>query len=279
MSGAIGIQPVDLYLTYAANETTRAAAALKANPQASALASYFQTAAPSITSPDALLKDYKSLSVVLGAFGLQGSINDTAILRQLLTQDPTSSTSLAQKLGNTKYQLFANALSNWQTPPFATPSAVSQIISSYSTNIFEQSADQQAPGLANALSFTREASSLTSVAAVQSDPNLLAVVVTSLGLPLQNFEELGFDQQTSLLTSKLTVSDLQNPTYVKHAAEQYLVQQQSTEDTTPAAGSLASLFSDNTDDDGDTLLSILNPDSSSSTDGSGSNANVLSLFA
>lgn len=278
MSGSIGIQPVSLYLSYAANETTRAAAALKANPQANALASYFQTAAPNITSPDALLKDYKSLTVVLTAFGLQGSIQDTAILRQLMTQDPTSSTSLAQRLGNQKYQLFANALSNWSTPPFAAPGAAAQIVGSYATNLFEQSADQQAPGMANALSFTREASSLTSVAAVQSDPNILAVVVTSLGQPLQNFEELGFDQQTALLTAKLNVADLQNPTYVQHAAEQYLVSQQSTADTSPAPGSLASLFTDDSGDDGDSLLSILNPQSSSA-DGSGAGSNVLSLFA
>ena len=37
--------------------------------------------------------------------------------------------------------------------------------------------------------------------------NLLSVAVTGLGLPLQNFEELGFDQQTSILQKKLNVAD------------------------------------------------------------------------
>ena len=276
MSGSVGLSPIALYLTYAGSETAKAAANLRADPQASALAAYFKKVAPSLTTPAALLKDTKALTVVLAAFNLSGSIQDTAILKALLTQDPTSKTSLAQTLGNTKYLLFANALSNWSTPPFRTAAAVSQIVSAYSTNVFEQAADKQAPGLANALYFTREASSLKSVTAVQSDSNLLNVVVTGLGLPLDNFEELGFEQQTAILTSKLTLANLQKPSYVTQVSEQYLVSQQSASDGTPAAGSTASLFSDSADTTGDSVLSILDP--SSSTDSSGGSG-VLSLFA
>ena len=279
MSGSIGLSPITLYLNDAANEAAKAAANLKANPQASALAAYFKKVAPSLTTPAALLKDTKALTVVLGAFNLSGSINETAILKKLLTQDPTSKTSLAQTLGNAKYQIFANALSNWTTPPFSTSSAVSQIVTSYSTNVFEQNADTQAPGLANALYFTREASSLKSVAAIQSDTDLLDVVVTGLGLPLDNFEELGFDQQTAILTSKLHLANLQKPAYVKQVSEQYLVSQQSTANDTPAAGSTASLFSDSTDNTGDSLLSILDPSSATDSSSGSSSSSVLSLFA
>lgn len=279
MSGSIGFSPIALYTTYVANEGAEAASHLKADPQSSALAAYFKKVAPTLTSPAALLKDTKALTVVLGAFNLSGSINDTAILKDLLTQDPTSKSSLVQKLGSAKYQLFANALSNWKTPPFATPSAVSQIVTSYGTNVFEQSANKQAPGLGNALYFTRQAASLKSVAAVQSDFNLLAVAVTGLGLPLDNYEELGFDQQTALLTSKLHLGDLQKPAYVRQVAEQYIVSQQATAATSPAPGSTASLFDTGADTTGDALLSILNP--SSGADGaSGSNSSgLISLFA
>ena len=279
MSGSIGLSPITLYTNDAASETAKAAANLKANPQASALAAYFQKVAPSLTTPAALLKDTKALTVVLGAFNLSGSINDTAILKDLLTQNPNAKNSLAQTLGSAKYQIFANALSDWTTPPFATKSAVSQIVSAYSTNVFEQAADTQAPGLANALYFTREAPSLKSVAAIQSDSNLLDVVVTGLGLPLDNFEELGFDQQTAILTSKLHLANLQSPAYVKQTAEQYLVSRQSTADSTPAAGSTASLFSDDTDTTGNSLLSILDPASSTDSSGSSGGSSVLSLFA
>ena len=277
MSGITGLQPIPLYLSYAAQEDKYATASLRTDPLSSAELAYFQKVAPSITTPAALLKDYKALSVVLGAFGLQDKIGQTAILQKLLTQDPTSKTSLAQTLGNTKFLLFAKALSNWDPPPFSTASGVAQIASSFTTNVFEKTADKQSPGLAAALYFTREASSLKSVASVQSDPDLLKVVVTSLGLPLENFQLLSFEQQTADLKSKLNLADFQSPAKVKQDAEQYLVSQQSAADTEPASGSLASLFDDGADTSGNSVLDLLDPSSTGSSDSSG--ANTLSLFA
>lgn len=277
MSGNIGFSPLDLYVTYASNETKFATASLKADPQSNALIAYFQTNAATITTPDGLLKDYKALTFVLGAFGLQGAIQNTALLRQLMTQDPTAKTSLAQRLGNAKYMLFAKALSTWTPPPFASSAGRDQIVASFTTNTFEKTADTQAPGLATALYFTRQAGSLTTLSAVQSDPGLLAVAVTSLGLPLQNFQMLSFDQQTAILKQKLTISSLQDPATVKRMAEQYLVMQQTNADTGPASGSLASLFSDGADTTGNSVLGILDPSAADSSGGNGSN--VLSLFA
>ncbi len=277
MSGVTGLQPIPLYLSYAGQETKYANASLKTNPLSSAELAYFTKVAPSITTPAALLKDYKALSVVLGAFGMQDSIGQTAIIQKLLTQDPTSKTSLAQTIGNTKFLLFAKAMSNWNPPPFSTASGVAQIAASFTTNVFEKTADTQSPGLAAALQFTRQASTLTSVAAVQSDPNLLNVVVTTLGLPLQNFQELDFDQQTKILQGKLNLSDFQNPAKVKQYAEQYLVSQQSTADAGPASGTVASLFDDGADTSGDSVLSLLDPTSSGSS--GSTSANTLSLFA
>ena len=279
MSGSAGLAPVPLYLTYAADEAKYAAGAVAPGTQAGALLAYFKKAAPTITSPDALLKDFKALSVVLGAFGLSDKIGQTAVLRKLLTQDPTAKTSLANTIGNAKFRAFANALSDFSTPPFATAAGLAKIVGPYTLNIFEQSADKQAPGLANALYFTRKAAAVTSVTALQSDANLLKVEVTSLGLPVDNFNLLDFNQQTAILKDKVSVPDFQRPAYIKRAAEQYLVAQQSNTDSGPANGSLASLFSDFTDTSGDGLLSILNPPSSG-TDASGnSGANTLSLFA
>ncbi len=249
MSVTTGISPVTLYVNDAAHEAARAGRA-EGEPAGQSADRLFRKAAPSITSLDALLKNYKVLSLVLGAFNLQGSANDTAILRQVLTQNPASSSSLAQRLGNPHYQLFANALSNWHPSPFSTTAGINQLVSAYTTNQFEQSANQQAPGLANALEFTHEASSMKSVAAIQSDANLLAVAVTGLGPPLQNFEELSFDQQTSILQNKLHVADLQKPSYVQHLVETYLVQQPSVDSGEPSAGNTAPLFSGDTDTSG-----------------------------
>jgi hypothetical protein len=281
MSGSIGFEPIQLYQQYSAKESTYANATLKANAQDTSLVSYFNAHAASITTPAQLLGNYKILTVVLTAFNLQSSINDTALLKQLMTQNPAASSSLAQKLGNAQYLLFAQALSNWSTPPFASAGDRAQLISSYTTNIFEQTADTQAPGLANALYFTREAPNIKSITALQSDASLLKVAVAATGISYDDYAQLSFTQQTKLLTSKIKVSQLQTPSYVKQLAEQYLVQQGSSGSSTPAPGSVASLYSDDSTDDGDSVLNILDPSANLGSGGSSdsSSGNVLSLFA
>jgi hypothetical protein len=286
MSGSTGISPIQSYLTDSTNETKYANANAAGNAQANSLINYFQKNASTITSPAALLGNYKALSVVLGAFGLSSSINDTALLQKLLTQDPTSKTSLAQTLGNAKYTSLANALSTWKPPPFATTSGINSVITAYKTNLFESSAGSQTAGLQNALYFTRIAGSIKTVTQLQSDANLLAVAVTGLGLPLTAYDNLTFTQQTALLTSKLKIADLQKPTYVKHLAELYLVQQQLNAPTTPAApaaGTVASLFSSGTATSANGVLTILEGSNGGTTSLLGTtttgNTNLLSLFA
>lgn len=273
------------YLSDSANETKLANASARANGQQTALINYFQNNAGAITTPDALLKNYKALTVVLGAFNLSGDINNTALLRQLLTQDPTSKTSLAHRSGNAKYLSFATALSTWTAPPFATATAVNSIVSAYKTNLFEATADQQSAGLRQALYFTRIAGSITTVTQLQSDKDLIAVAVTGLGLPLTAYDNLSFSQQTALIKQKLNLADLKKPAYVQHLAELFLVQQQlAASNTVPtvAAGSVVSLFSGGGDTSGNGVLTILESNLGTNSLLGGSTtrpSSVLSLFA
>jgi hypothetical protein len=216
------------------------------------------------------LKNYKALSVVLGAFQLGSSIGSTALLQKLLTEDPTSKSSVAYRSGNAKFLAFAHALHSWSPPPFSTADGVNAIVSAYKTNNFEAQADTQTPGIQKALYFTRIAPSITSYTQLQSDPALLAVAVTGIGLPLNAYQNLDFTQQTALLKQKLTITDLQKPAFVQHLAELYLVQQQLTAGTqvsTPQAGSLLNAFA-GADTSAGSLLSIIQ----------GSNGGTTSLF-
>jgi len=277
MSGSVSLQPIPLYLQYSANESQYANAALTANPQDDSLLTYFKANAANITTPAQLLGNYKILNVVLTAFNLQGSINNTAVLRQLMTQDPTSSTSLAKQLNNAQYTAFATAFSDWTTSPFASATNVAQIAQSYTTNTFETTADSTAPGLANALYFARMAPKASTISQVQSDPTLLKVAVATTGITYDQYVQLPFAQQTTLLTNSLKVSQLTTPSYVNHVAEQYLIQNSSSGVSAPPPGSIGSLYSDDTTNDGDSLLNILDPGANLSDDSS--SGGVLSLFA
>jgi len=286
------LAPIPLYLTYAANETTDAATATKASGESQSLIAHFQATAANITTPKQLLSDYKSLSVVLGAFGLSNQINNTALLNKLLTQSPTAKGSLASQLG-AKYLEFATAISTWNTPnstgattsPFAQAGDRASIVNAYELNNFESSVNSQAPGLQDALYFTRKISSVTSITQLQSDPTLLAVAVTAAGLPLTDFQALSFTQQTAILNSKINLKDFQNPAIVKRDAEQYIVSQQTNVNTTAqtvAPGSLLSLFG-GSDTTGNSILSILQTASGESSTGitatTSAASAVLSLVA
>jgi hypothetical protein len=294
MSGSIDSSPIQQYLTYSASEAKYAASYSTTNAQATNLIDYFQKNASSITTPAALLGNYKALSVVLGAFGVGNLINSPALVKQLLTQNPKSTSSTAYRIGNAKYLAFATALHSWSPPPFATSSGVQAIVKAYQLNGFEASVSPSqisstgtatSNGLQQALYFTRQAGSITSYTQLQSDSELLAVAVTGLGLPLNAYDNLSFTQQTALLKEKLPIADLKKPSYVQHLAEQYIVQQQLLSgpvDTTPQAGSILNAFS-GSDTSANSLLTILNAGSNTGSTSvlgtSSSNSSLLSLFA
>lgn len=281
MSGSV-LPPIPLYLADIRNEPATAAKALVANPVASQNLAYFQQHAASITTPQALLGNYRALAVVLGAFGIGNAINNTAVIKDLLTQNPTDPKSLAQRLGNPKYLLFAKTLSKWNPPPFSNPANIASIVSGYQLNTFEAAQGQQVPGLQQALYFTRTIGGIKSLTQIQADPDLLKVVVTASGLPYENFSLLNFDQQTRLLKSKVHLADFQNPHTVQRYAQQYLVAQQlnGAAPTGPAAGSTASLYSDSADTSGNAILDILGTaNGSTALSQSDTGTNLLSLFA
>ena len=293
MSGALGISPIQQYVSYAANEAKHAASYALTNPTESSLGAYFTKNAATITTPTQLLGNYKALSVVLGAFGIGSLIGSTALIKQLLTQDPTSKSSTAQRIGNAQYLAFAQALHSWSPPPFGTTAGVSAVVKAYQLYGFE--ASQNAPatgggtaqnnGLQQALYFTRIAPSITSYLQLQSDQQLLNVAVTAVGLPLTAFDGLSFEQQSALLKQKLPIANLTKPSFVTHLAEEYIVQQQLANGpsiSTPQAGSLLNAFSD-TDTTAASLLTILNASTTTSTSVSSTGTTaanpLLSLFA
>jgi hypothetical protein len=120
MSGVSGLPVVPQYLAIAADEQTYVQRAEKSDTTTQAQIAYFKAEAPTITSPTALLANYRVLQVVLGAFGMSADINDTGLLKELMTQNPQSSSSLAKTLASPIDLRFAQAFSNWTTSPLSS---------------------------------------------------------------------------------------------------------------------------------------------------------------
>jgi hypothetical protein len=204
---------------------------------------YFKSVAATITTPDALLKNYRALTFVATAYGLGSQVDQTAILQKLMTQDPTASTSLAQQLSDNNYRTFANAMSTWSPPPFSTQTGINAAIAGYQQHSFDTSIGTDSVPLQEADYFTQNAKGLTSIFQIMSDPALLSVVTTALGIPAA-FGNLSFDQQVAILKPRVDMTQFATAAGVATFITKYLAMDQLNQITSGAAASspLLALF-------------------------------------
>lgn len=214
----------------------------KTSPQTQKTLQVFQKTASQITTPDQLLKNYQALSVVLGAYGMTSSLGQTALLRQLMTQDPTATTSLASRGGNTAWKAFAKDFSDWTSSPLASSSVLSKISQNYLTNSYENTVQTETPGLGNALYFTRMVTSDTKLVNLMADPKLLKVAVTVAGFDPTQFGALDYSEQQRLLGKKLDLKQLANPQSVQKFAQRYLALLQMHPEKTNTPASMLTLY-------------------------------------
>ncbi|MBF0861177.1 DUF1217 domain-containing protein [Gluconobacter kanchanaburiensis] len=264
MSSSISAMPaIPQYLSIIKNEDSSANKWEKTSISTQQAVTAFKQDAASIKTPEQLLKNYKALKVVLGAYGMSSAIGETAVIQKLMTQNPASSTSLAQTSGNSSWKAFAKAFSDWSTSPLASADTVNSITQSYLTNSYEGSLQKDTPGLGDALYFTRTATTDMTLANVMSDPKLLKVAEVVSGFDTTQFGALDYDQQVRLLGSKLDLSKLSTTKGIQQFAQQYLAMLQihPTATTTPA--SMLTLYGG----DGSTtgILSLFTGDSGSSS--------------
>lgn len=272
MSGAAILPAIPSYFSISRNESQRIAQYEKSDPQTKSDITYLVKQAPKLTTANALLKDYRSLSIVLNAFGLGENIGQTALLRKLMTQDPTSKTSVAYELGNPALTRFAKAMGQFTPPPFASAGNVQAIVTAVGTNNFEAAQDSQSPGIADALYFKRSIAGLTSIQQIMSDPKLLAVATTATNMPDQ-FGTLSYEQQVGLLSAKITVQKFADPIYVDKFISKYLaIKAASTAASTDTTGALSILTGAGSS--GDMLSALF-----SGTNTNAASAGLLSLFA
>lgn len=153
-STSFGMPVVDYQLA-TQNQAQLLAQFQKSSTTSADIAGY-QAGVANITTVDQFLNNYKVLNVALTAYGMQDAISQKGLLKQLLTQDPTASTSLAQQLGKANYTEFAQAFWSLSTDGGAGISSAASInttAAKYNTAKFQQwQADRSNdPQLATAL--------------------------------------------------------------------------------------------------------------------------------
>jgi Protein of unknown function (DUF1217) len=236
---SLGGSPVATFIHIAGNETRAAQKAQKASASETSALAHFTAATKTLTSPAALLKDYKTLQVVLSAYGMSNQINATAVLSKLMTQDPTSATSLARTSGNAAWQTFASAMSSWKPTPF-TASVVSNITQGYVLAQYENQQQDASPGLGDALYYARNASSVKSVSQLMADSRLLNVTLIMHGVNPTQYGALDYTLQKQMVTKMVNLSDFKSTSTINRNAERYLCMLQTNPDWAPTAPSAGS---------------------------------------
>jgi hypothetical protein len=169
MVDAVGLPVADYKL--ATQNQSRLLAQFQKTPSYAQGVSYYQANIGKVTTVDGLLKDRRLLTVALSAFQLESAIDETGILRKLLTQDPNASGSLAQQLTDPRFKAFAQAFASLNTDGGASlhnPANIDSIIAGYQTNEYEKwiSDQDNDPALRQALFFQRQVGDTIDVSSI-----------------------------------------------------------------------------------------------------------------
>jgi hypothetical protein len=213
-------------------------------PQVSQAITAFTTAVAHSTTIQSALANPDVQQVLLTANGLSNYSGETALVQKAFLSDLTDPNSLANQMGDPTllgavqtYNFATNGLAELQNPK-----VVSTLTNAYAEVQWRQSLDQATPGLANALTFLSQASSITSANDILDNVTNFDVVTTALGIPQQIVNQ-DTSAQVSAITSKLDISKLQDPNYVNSLTDQYLLTMQEQNQSSSNSGSSTNLFS------------------------------------
>ncbi|HEX5328502.1 MAG TPA: DUF1217 domain-containing protein [Acetobacteraceae bacterium] len=222
-TNALGQNPITA-LQQAEQNETQDVKATAAQPAVQRDVQAFVKAVQTATTPQQLLDNPSAMKVLLTANGLADQLPYTALAQKALLSDVNDPNSLANTLTDNRWKSVA------QTYSFATsglsviqdPKVISTITNAYAEISWRHSLDATTPGLSNALTFRANAGTVTSVDQILGDPVLRSVVTTTLGIPLQiAFQPL--EAQEKAITSRLDISQLQDPKFVETFAQKYLI--------------------------------------------------------
>ena len=213
-------------------------------PQVAQAITAFTSAIKNATSIQSALGNPNVQQVLLTASGLSNYIGETGLVQKAFMSDPSDPNSLVNQLGGgtllstvQTYNFAQNGLAELQNPKIQAT-----LTNGYAEIMWRQSLNTATPGLSNALDFISQASSITSVSDVLNNATNFFVITGALGIDPDIANQDLSAQQSAIAASSLDIPKLQNPAYVTSLTDQYLINQQESNQSSTNSSSIAGLL-------------------------------------
>ncbi|WP_237477932.1 DUF1217 domain-containing protein [Lichenibacterium dinghuense] len=175
-----------------------------------------------VTTVSQFVNNYQLFSYAMKAYGLEDMTYAKGLMIKVLNGGVTDSKALANTLSDPRYKAFATAFDFAGQGAKATQatSATSGASAKYIEQTLEDNQAKTNQGVANALYFKRNASSITSIYGLLADSTMLSVVETAYGIS-STLGESDIDTQAAVLSKVVNLPDFKDPTKVEKLVERY----------------------------------------------------------
>lgn len=172
---------------------------------------YFRDKIGEVRTASDLVSDRRLLRVALGAFGLEGDLNNRAFIQRILQDGTLETGSLANRLSDKRYQDFSAAFGfgDFDIPRTQLSDFGEEIVAKFETQQFESAIGAQNADMRLLMGMGRDLENIAGGTntddgkwfAVMGTPPLRAVFETALGLPTA-VGGLDIDQQLELFKDR-----------------------------------------------------------------------------
>ncbi|MBI1169868.1 DUF1217 domain-containing protein [bacterium] len=217
---------------------------------------YFLAKIGTVKTADQLVNDRRLLKVALGAFGLDSDIDNKAFIKKVLTDGTVSSSALANRLSDKRYQQLSAAFGfDLGAPSTQLSDFGPKIVAAYKSREFESAVGDQDQDLRLALDAQREITSLANKSSsdatkwytILGSTPLTTVFQKALGLP-SSVGSLNLDQQLGIYQSKLNsvfgsggISQFADPAKLDALVKKFLVRSQADQLINQSSGTSIAL--------------------------------------
>lgn len=203
---------------------------------------YFKSNIKTIKSVDDFFNDKRLLRFTLAAYDLESEVTNIGKIRKILESDLTDPDSLANRFEDTRFKQLAADLNMGALKEVLLKSetTVNNIVTKYERVKYEQSLDEQAPGVRAAIEFKRRASNITQTVQLLGDSVLREVITVANNIP----KELAIQEVSSQVTAlerKVDVKKFKDSAEVDKMVMRYLTNK-SAESTGGSGSYLLGLF-------------------------------------